>query len=210
VKKNIPVVLAHEVRKKNPGVVGISTVTDPYQPLERKYAVTRYCLEQLLHYGFPAHVQTKSALVIRDIDLLTRFTDSQVMISIGTIHDHERRLLEPYTSSIHDRISALQTCAAAGLKTAVFFGPVYPTTRIDEIPGFLDMITEVGVQELWIDNLHLKPGIWGHLSDALQQDPEVNRRFVDCLQQPVEYYTYIRDEVLKQGKQRNLHVIDAF
>jgi DNA repair photolyase len=210
VKKNIPVVLAHELKKKKPGVVGISTVTDPYQPLEQKYRLTRFCLEQLLQYDFPVHLQTKSALVIRDIDLLVRFSDSQVMFSIGTLHDSERRLLEPQTSSIQERLVALQKCANAGLKTAVFFGPVYPSTSVDEISQILDTMKDAGVQEIWIDMLRLKPGVFENIQKALREDPKISQLFSKQMQNPMEYYTIIREEIRKQGKERNLRIIDAF
>lgn len=210
VKKNIPVVLAYELKKKKPGVVGISTVTDPYQPLEKKYTLTRFCLEQLLLYDFPVHIQTKSALVIRDIDLLTRFTNSQVMFSIGTLHDNERRLLEPQTSSIQDRVTALRKCSEAGLKTAVFFGPVYPTITLDEIPRFLDVMKDAGAQEIWIDSLRLKAGIGQNIEKNLREDQEISQLFSKHMQQPNEYYRKIREEIQKQGKKRNLRIIDAF
>jgi len=210
VKKNIPVVLASELKKKKPGVVGISTVTDPYQPLEQTYRLTRFCLEQLVPHDFPVHIQTKSALVTRDIDLLRKFSDSQVMFSIGTLHDDERRLLEPYTSSIQDRIDALQKCANANLKTAVFLGPVYPTMSIDEIPVLLDSIKNAGVQEIWIDRFRFKPGILENIQKTIQEKQEIAQRFLLQHQKPNEYYTCIREEILKQGKQRNLRIIDAF
>ncbi len=210
VKKNIPMVLSHELKKKKPGVVGISTVTDPYQPLEQKYKLTRYCLEQLLHYDFPVHIQTKSALVIRDIDLLKQFSDSQVMFSIGTLREDERRLLEPQTSSIQDRITALQKCVVAGLKTAVFFGPVYPTTTVEEIPQFLDMMKDAGTQEIWIDMLHLKPGVLENVQKTLQQDPQINQRFSKPMQKPMDHYRIIREEIQKQAKKQHLRIIDAF
>jgi DNA repair photolyase len=206
VKKNIPMVLAHELKKKKPGVVGISTVTDPYQPLEQKFKLTRFCLDQLLQYDFPVHIQTKSALVIRDIDLLERFSDSQVMVSIGTLHDNERRLLEPQTSSIQERITALQKCARAGLKTAVFFGPVYPTTSINEIPEFLDIMKDAGVQEIWVDMLRLKPGMLENIQKNLVQYGEIAQRF----SKPMDHYRSIREEIQKRGKERNLRIIDAF
>jgi DNA repair photolyase len=206
VKKNIPVILAHELKKKKPGVVGISTVTDPYQPVEQKYKVTRFCLEQLLLYDFPVHIQTKSALVIRDIDLLKRFSDSQVMFSIGTLHENERRLLEPEASSIQERITALQQCSNAGLKTAVFFGPAYPTTSVNEIPKFLDIMKDAGAKEIWIDMLRLKPGIQENIQKSIQREPELIRRFSE----PVDYYRSIREEIRKQGNTRNIRIIDAF
>jgi len=210
VKKNIPVVLAHELKKKKPGVVGISTVTDPYQPLEQKYRLTRFCLEQLLQYDFPVHIQTKSSLVIRDIDLLVRFSDSQVMFSIGTLHDNERRLLEPQTSSIQERITALQKCGRAGLKTAVFFGPVYPTTSVSEIPEFLDVMKDAGAQEIWVDILRLKPGVLENIQKNLTLDGEIAQRFSKQIQKPMDHYRSIREEIQKRGKERNFRIIDAF
>lgn len=210
VKKNIALVLAHELKTKKFGVVGISTVTDPYQPLEQKYKLTRFCLEQLMQYEFPVHIQTKSALVIRDIDLLLRFTDSQVMFSIGTLHDNERSLLEPHTSSIQDRLAALQKCADAGLKTAVFFGPVYPTTAVDEIPQFLDTIKNSGAQELWIDMLRLKPGILENIQKTFIHNQKIGQKFSKQMLETMNYYRNIREEIQKKGKEQNLKIIDAF
>lgn len=210
VKKNIPLMVAKEIKIKKPGIVGISTVTDPYQPLEQKYKLTRFCLEQLLCYDFPAHIQTKSPLVTRDIDLLLRFSDTQVMVSIGTLHDNERRLLEPYTASIPERFAALKKCADAGLKTAVFFGPVYPTTTIEEIPQILDMIQKAGTQELWIDSLRIKPGIWENIQKKLLQNPELLQTFSKLMFDKKDYYKRIREEIQKKGKERELKIIDAF
>jgi len=210
IKKNIPVVVAKEVKTKKPGVVGISTVTDPYQPLEQKYKLTRFCLEQLLRYDFPAHIQTKSTLVTRDIDLLQRFSDAQVMISIGTLHDNERRLLEPNTSSIQDRFATLKKCSDAGLRTAVFFGPVYPTTTIQDIPQILDAIKDAGAQEVWFDLLRLKPGIWENIQNTLQHEKETLQMFTNNLFNEKEYYTRIREEIQKKATEHKLKVIDAF
>jgi DNA repair photolyase len=210
VKKNIPLVLANELKTKKPGVVGISTVTDPYQPLEQKCSLTRSCLEQLVQYDFPVHIQTKSALVTRDIDLLLRCTDAQVMFSIGTFHDEERKLLEPNTSSIQDRFFALKKCANAGLNTTVFFGPVYPTTTLGEIPGILDTFKEYGATEIWIDILRIKPGIWENIQKKLIPKKEMVRMFSTHVFENKNYYRDIREEIRKKGKERNLKIIDAF
>ena len=108
VKTNIPNVLSKELKNKKPGVVGISTVTDPYQPIENKYKLTRYCLEQLLIHDFPISFLTKSKLILRDIDLISKFSNAEVMFSIATINDSERKILEPYASSIQDRLKAMK------------------------------------------------------------------------------------------------------
>lgn len=210
VRKNIPLVLAKEVKTKKPGIVGISTVTDPYQSLEKVHQLTRFCLEQLLRYDFPVHIQTKSALVTRDIDLLSRFSDAQVMFSIGTFHEAERKILEPGSSPLKDRIAALKRCSEAGLRTAVFLGPVYPTTRKEEIPRILDVIQDIGVQEVWIDRLRLKPGIWKNIQKILHDHQEIMQIFSTNVFEEKTYYSKIREEILKKAKERTLKVIDAF
>ena len=210
VKKNIPRVLSKDLKTKKPGIVGVSTVTDPYQPVEKSYQLTRLCLEQLLRYNFPAHVQTKSALVTRDLDLLSRFSDAQVMISIGTIHENERKILEPGSSSIQSRFTALKQCSEAGVRTAVFFGPMYPTMTLGEISSFLDIIKDAGAQELWIDKFRLRPGIWENMQKTLQDNDDILQVFTYHLKGEKQYYGVLRDELLKKAKQRNLKLIDAF
>jgi DNA repair photolyase len=210
VKTNIPVILAKELKTKKPGVVGISTVTDPYQPLEQKYMLTRYCLEQLLKVDFPIHIQTKSALVTRDINLISRFSESQVMMSIATVHDEQRKVLEPHSSSIPERLQALRTSTDAGVKTSVFFGPIYPTTSFEEIPSILDTFQESGATEIWIDMLRLKPGIWENIQKGLKQEKEVFLVFSKNVLENKKYYSNIREEIRKRGKERNLKILDAF
>ena len=210
VKTNIPIVLAKEVKTKKRGVVGISTVTDPYQPLEQKYLLTRYCLEQLLKVDFPIHIQTKSTLVTRDIDLISRFSESQVMMSIATLRDEQRKLLEPHSSSIQERLHTLRTYADAGVKTSVFFGPIYPTISLEEIPSILDTFRESGATEIWIDMLRLKPGIWENIQKELQQNQRVFQIFSKHIFETKNYYMNIREEIRKKGKERNLKILDAF
>jgi DNA repair photolyase len=210
VKTNIPNVLAKEIKTKKRGVVGISTVTDPYQPLEQKYLLTRYCLEQLLKVDFPIHIQTKSTLVTRDIDLISRFSEPQVMISIATVHDEQRKLLEPYSSPIQERLQTLRTYADAGVKTSVFFGPIYPTTSLEEIPSILDTFRESGATEIWIDMLRLKPGIGENIKKGLQQNQEIFKIFSKHMFENKNYYINIREEIRKKGKERNLKILDAF
>jgi len=210
VKTNIPIVLGKEIKTKKRGVVGISTVTDPYQPLEQKYLLTRYCLEQLLKVDFPIHIQTKSTLVTRDIDLISRFSESQVMMSIATVHDEQRKLLEPYSSPIQERLQTLRTYADAGVKTSVFFGPLYPTTSLEEIPLILDTFRESGATEIWIDMLRLKPGIWENIQKGLQENQEVFQIFSKHMFETKNYYINIREEIRKKGKERNLKILDAF
>jgi len=200
VKTNIPVVLSKELKSKKPGVVAISTVTDPYQPVEKKYKLTRYCLEQLMRYDFPVHIQTKSDLVLRDIDLISKLTDTEVMFSIGTLNDSERKLLEPYTSSIQKRLDTMKEITDIGIKTSVFFGPVYPTLKPNDIEEIIDAFIENGATEIMIDKLNMKPGIKQSVEKALKSDITIN----------LTDYDSIKNKVFENAKKRNIRVVNAF
>lgn len=104
----------------------ISSVTDPYNPFEKKYEMTREILKELV--GTKAHVEilTKSALVARDIDLLKQFSDIKVGISMNTLDDKFRKEIEPYASSVGKRLEALYKLHAQGINTYVFVSPIFP------------------------------------------------------------------------------------
>ena len=91
VKIYAPELLAREVTKKKAGRVWISGVCDPYQPLERKYKLTRRCLEVLVEHGWPITIQTKSLLVLRDIDILKKAADVEVGFTITTTDERMRK-----------------------------------------------------------------------------------------------------------------------
>ncbi|MFQ5887445.1 MAG: radical SAM protein [Candidatus Hydrothermarchaeales archaeon] len=161
VKINIPTVLSKELKRKRRGTVGISTVTDPYQPLEKKYKLTRLCLEQLLKHDFPISIQTKSALVLRDLDLIKRFSSRDVGFTITTIDDEARKRYEPFASPVGERISALGEIADLGIKTWVFIGPIMPyiTDRGNGLENLIKEISKADVGEIILDKLNMKPGL---------------------------------------------------
>lgn len=126
VKVNAPEVLEKQVRRARKGVVWLSSVCDAYQPLEAKYKLTRRCLEVLAAAGFPVTVQSKSVLLLRDIDVFRRFKDIEVGFTIATEDDRVSRLVEPGASPVSERIAALADLKAAGIKTYAFIGPILP------------------------------------------------------------------------------------
>jgi DNA repair photolyase len=138
VKRNIPKVLASELKNKKKGTVGVSTTTDPYQPLEEKYELTRLCLMQLQRYDFPVSIITKSSLVSRDIDILTGFSEVEVGFTITTLNDKERMIMEPCTSPIESRIKALKECSKSGITTYAFLGPLYPTATKEDMDALIE------------------------------------------------------------------------
>lgn len=208
VKRNLPLILSRELKYRKPGVVGISTVTDPYQPIEEKYNITRYCLEQLLQYDFPISIQTKSSLVERDISLISSFRDIEVILSIATLKEDEKKILEPFSSSIQERLHTLEVFSEIGVTTSVFFGPIYPTITFDDIPYILDVFKSVGVSYIMIDKFRMKPGLWEYMSLKLKIHPELYRLFSKNLFS--NYYERLRRYIFRIGEKKKIKIVDAF
>ena len=111
VKIDAPALLAREILRKKPGQVWVSGVCDPYQPVEAEYEITRRCIEIILDSRWPLVVQTRSPLVVRDLDILAAGEDVEVGLSITTADDRVRRLFEPQAPPIEARIDALDALA---------------------------------------------------------------------------------------------------
>jgi DNA repair photolyase len=126
VKMNGPEVLHRQMRKAKKGNVMISSVTDPYQPIEEKYKLTRQCLEILLPYQFPVDILTKSPLVLRDVDLIKEFKEITVGVTITTDDNAIKRIFEPHAPPVDARVHALKTLYENGIKTYAFIGPLLP------------------------------------------------------------------------------------
>jgi len=126
VKINAPTLLEKEITKKKQGRVWISGVCDPYQPLEKKYMVTNRCLVILVENGWPFTVQTKSSLVLRDIDILKRSNDVEVGFTITTADEKIRKIFEPGAPPSGKRIEALAKLRSEGIKTFAMVAPILP------------------------------------------------------------------------------------
>jgi DNA repair photolyase len=125
-KVNAPELLAREVLRKKKGRVWISGVCDAYQDVEAKYKLTRGCLEILVGHGWPVTIQTKSPLVLRDLDLLRAAGDAEVGFTITTADERVRRAFEPGAPPAARRVAALRTLHAAGIRTFVMVAPLLP------------------------------------------------------------------------------------
>jgi len=126
VKINAPEVLHRQLKNAARGNVMISSVTDPYQAIENQFKITRRCLEVLSTYQFPVSILTKSSLVLRDLDLIKKFKEIEVGITITTDDDKIREIFEPNAPSIETRIHALKELYESGIKTYAFIGPLLP------------------------------------------------------------------------------------
>ena len=129
VKINAPDLLRLEIKRKKMGRVWVSGVCDPYQPLESKYKLTRKCLEILVENNWPVTVQTRSPLVLRDIELLKSASDIEVGITVTTADEGIRRLFEPNAPAIKDRINALDELHRVGIRTFAMIAPMLPNAE---------------------------------------------------------------------------------
>ena len=126
VKVNAAELLRKQIKKAVRGHVMVSSVTDAYQPIEVKYRLTRQCLEILLEQQFPVNILTKSPLVLRDLDIIKRFDEIEVGITISTDDEKMRKVFEPGAPPIEARINTLRKLKEQGVKTYVFIGPMLP------------------------------------------------------------------------------------
>jgi DNA repair photolyase len=126
VKVNAPEVLDRQIKRTARGYIMLSSVTDPYQPLEKKYGLTRRCLEILLRHEFPVGILTKSPLILRDLDLIEQFDEMEVGITITTDDDEIKKIFEPETPPLDARIQALKEIHDRGIRTYAFIGPLLP------------------------------------------------------------------------------------
>jgi len=126
VKVNAVELLGREIVRKKPGRTWVSGVCDAYQPLEKRYRLTRGCLEILLRHRWPVTVQTRSPLVLRDLDLLRGAPDLEVGFSVTTSDEEIRKLFEPGAPSIPARLEALGELHTAGVRTFAMIAPLLP------------------------------------------------------------------------------------
>lgn len=134
----------------------MSSVTDPYQPIERELELTRAILEELATYHQPHLViQTRGALVARDIDLLKRLERVRVNMTITTDDDEVRRVFEPACSSVRTRLEAIANVHAAGIPTCITISPLLP---LRDATDFAKSLRATGVPKFVVQPFHLEKG----------------------------------------------------
>jgi len=200
VKINAPHVLARELSRAPKGLVSMSTVTDPYQPLEKKYEITRKCLEKLLSHRFPLDILTKSSLVLRDLDLLARFSKLEVGFTITTVDDEVRRKYEPRSSPVEERLAALEELRSQGISTYAFSGPMLPyiTDVNEKLRNLIHSLAEVKVNRVMVDRLNLRWGVWSSIMRFLKQHyPDLIPEYRRIFWSKNDYFEKVRLKVLK-------------
>jgi len=175
VKINAAELLVREVRKKEKGTVWVSGVCDPYQHVEEKYILTRRCLEILVEAGWPVTVQTKSALVLRDIEVLKKSAEVEVGFTITTADETVRRIFEAGAPPVDKRIEALGILHAKGIRTYAMVAPLLPGADglVRMLKGKVDHVLVDKYNYHYADWAYKKHGMeWAMNEDFLQEKGE--------------------------------------
>ncbi len=162
VKINAPYCLQRDIEKALLGRVWVSGVCDPYQPLERTYELTKRCLEILVGRDWPIVIQTKSALVLRDIHLFKEAKNIEVGLTVTTGDDGVRQLFEPNAPPIEERVKALEELHLAGIRTYAMIAPM--------LPGAEKLAAKLGgkVDYVLVDRMNYHYGDWVYRKYNLQ------------------------------------------
>ena len=150
-KPDAPALLERELSAPSysPRTIAIGTNTDPYQPIERQYEIMRGILQVLERAGHPVGIVTKSSLILRDLDILSRMAERRlvkVALSVTTLDPKLARIMEPRAATPARRLEALRQLSAAGVPTSVMVAPVIPAINDTEIERILDAAAAAGVK----------------------------------------------------------------
>jgi len=176
-KVNIAEVLARELRKPSwqREHVAIGAATDPYQPVEGRYRLTRACLETLGAAANHFSIITRGPMVVRDIDVLqdaARRARVSVMFSIPTLDEDVWRRTEPSTAHPRQRLRAIRELVDAGIKASVGMAPILPglSDKPEQLAAVVRAAREAGATGIWANLLYLKPGTREHFLENLARD----------------------------------------
>ena len=185
VKPNVAEVLRRELARSSweRNEVALGTATDPYQPAEGRFRLTRACLVELDAAWTPYSIVTRGPLVVRDVDVLQEASSragAEVFLSLPTLDEHVWRTTEPGTAPPTSRLEAIRRLAAAGIEVGVGIAPILP--GLSDAPAQLEAVVRAaraaGARTIWASVVHLRPGVREHFLEALARDwPEEVARY---------------------------------
>jgi DNA repair photolyase len=177
VKVNVVEVLRAELARRGwrREMVAIGAATDPYQPAEGRYRLTRGCIRVLGAARTPFSIITRGPLIVRDVDVLVeaaRRAEVMVSVSIATLDERVGAWLEPGVAPPRQRLRAIRTLADAGIRAGVALAPVLPglTDAPRDMAAVLDAAREAGATHAWSNILNLRPGTREHFLGVLERE----------------------------------------
>ena len=193
VKINAPDLVPAKTLKYRNKSIFLASVTDPYNPLEEKYQLTRKILEKLIPLQPDLGIQTKSDLVLRDIDLLGQFKNCEVGLTITTLDDNLRKEIEPFASPVKNRIKALEKLKEVGSNTYVFIGPILPFfTEWEEIISSTKKVADLYMFE----NLNITGTVWSSVKNWLgEKHPSLLEEYEHIYFTKNNYWDKVEEEI---------------
>ncbi|MBS1266312.1 MAG: hypothetical protein MAG795_00279 [Candidatus Woesearchaeota archaeon] len=202
VKINAPDLIPAKSTKYMGKTVFLSSVTDPYIALEKKYKLTRQILKKLIPLEPNLSIQTKSDLVLRDIDILKQFSNCEVGLTITTLDDNLRQQIEPKASPIQNRIRALKRLNKAGIKTYVFIGPILPY-----LTDWKKIIlkTKLYSDHYMFENLNVRGSIWNSIKKWLKkQHLELIEKYKKIYFSKNNYWDKVENKITQFCRNQNI------
>lgn len=205
IKINAARVLQQQLRRhKKPSKepVLFSSVTDAYQPLEKRFQVTRHCIELLQKYRFPITILTKSDLVLRDSDLLGNSSENGVGMTIISLDEKVRRAFESGAPSNERRMSALKELHSQGMRIYAFVGPIIPYLSTPSLEELVRQLGDCGVAYLLFDRLNMKYGNRPAIEQVVNLHfKEQAKAIFEALSPGSQYYINVRNQIVDLANQ---------
>lgn len=213
-RTNIAEVLKKQIKssKYKKGTIYIGTVTDPYQQIEEKYHLTRKILEVLKNYPVNVSVLTKSDLILRDRDLLKQFKNLDVNFTIATLDEKWKKLTEPSSSTIKERLEAAKKLTKEGINAFAMMGPYWPIFTDPE--ALFKEYKEVGIRQVFTESFNTTGGNWTEVEEALKKKyPDLLSQIEGILFNKENFSDFYREQEIKVralSKKYNLPVTIYF
>jgi len=209
VKVNAAEALERQLRRATPGSVFVSSACDGWQPIEEERALTRECCRLLVARGFQINALTKSALILRDLDVFAGH-EATVGTTVTTLDPTLKALWEPRADNVEDRFRIVQHARDAGLDTSIMFGPLLPFVydNQDAVNALLERAADAQVDRIWVDALNPRPKVWPSVAGLLGRvQPGLCERYRYVLYSPKirkAYLAGLRDRVERATKRYHL------
>lgn len=204
VKTNAVECMKKEAGRKKNGVILFSSVTDAYQPIERKTQLTRNLLQVLQEYDPSVQILTKSSLIQRDIDVIEKFSQLEVGLTIISLDEKVRKSFEPGASPVSERIETLEKFSDLGIPTYAFLGPLLPFISENDLENLLNNLADK-INRVIVDRLNIKAGNWGSIEKTVVENyPEILDDFKESTETNSNYYEDLRNKIKLMLDERSI------
>ena len=208
IKANSIEILRKQQKKIKNGSILISSVTDPYQIIEKDYCLTRRILSLLSGKNpLQVFILTKSDLVLRDIDIIEKNSHWQVGMTLTTLDDNIRKITEPNASKIQKRLEALRELSERGITTYVFLGPIIPFFGADSLIEMLDALESINLSYIMVDRINRRGENIKRLIQLIRQinpGKQMEKEFIQATKENSPYFRDVKIQLTEECKKRKI------